>query len=166
VTIAVTSRFKAGFIVTVANTLAINNTAVIIISTVATQSTRRSLLASGVQVSYKVESSSKSIGKILNDAIASGSFGNNLQRNTGTSVTALVSVIVTDITPTNMPSLMPNDNWEAVTGLRLGIVPVIIIAVVGFLIIFIFLILRYHYSGRKRHLIKKYNTVSVAVAPI
>jgi hypothetical protein len=166
VTIAVTSGFKAGFIITIANTLTISSTAVMIISTLATQSTRRSLLASGVQVSYKVESSSKSIGKILNDAIASGSFGNNLQRNTGTSVTALASVIVTDITPTSMPTLTPNDNGEVGTGLRLGIVPVIIIAVVGFFIILIFLILRYHYSGRKRHLVQKYNTVVVAVAPI
>jgi hypothetical protein len=161
-----TSGFKAEFVVIVANTLAINNTAVMIISTVATQSTRRSLLASGVQIRYNVESSSKSIGKILNDAITSGTFSRNLQMNTGLLVTALEGVIVTDVTPTNMPSLMPNHNEEVVSSLRLGKVSIIIIAVVGFLIIFILVIIRYSCSGRKGHSLKKCNTESVAVAPI
>jgi hypothetical protein len=145
ITIAATPGFKAGFIATVAKTIGVSSSAVIITSIIAIQSSRRSLLATSVQISYNVISSStyNQIGQAVNSAISSGTFSNDLQSNTGTTVTAATTAAVTDVTPTSMPTLMPITITESVSRLMLGRTPIIIIAVIGFVVVLSILFMIY-----------------------
>jgi hypothetical protein len=131
--------------VTVAKTVGVSSGAVIIISITATQSARRCI------ISYNIVSTSTfdGIGKAVNSAISSGSFSDDLQSNTGIKVTALTTATIIDVSPTSMPSFMPSTIPESVSSLRLGITPIILIAVLGFAAVLSVLITIYYCSLRK-----------------
>lgn len=135
-----------------------------VVSTVALQSSHRLLLGSGVKLNYNVKSSKTydELGKVLNGAISGGFFGNKLRKNTCITVTASAGAVVTDVSPTSMPTVISTASTESVSNLRLGTTPIIMIAVVGCLLIpCILFAINKRYFGRKNRYLAKGNTIVI-----